>query len=179
MSSTFYLNFQKDDRYEPRVEYYFDGMPYPAVRTTQKGSWAISAYLAGRKDNLKPALRNYIDWKQFLKWKWIAERLPKTLGEIRIGMIFNINYHNLNMDLDNLIKAVKDALNGQAWEDDKLKFIRRYSIMDVVLKCETCKKRPKYKVGEKKGQYKTNCSNYKKCTSTGVRIYIEKRLNNG
>jgi Holliday junction resolvase RusA-like endonuclease len=40
---------------------------------------------------------------------------------------------NRKIDLDNLIKGVNDALNGLAWPDDSVKYIRYYEGARIVI----------------------------------------------
>lgn len=74
-------------------------------------------------------------------------------------------------DLSNLYQAPEDVLQkAGVIEDDRQ--IESHDKSRRVRLCPICQDRPKYKVGEKKGQYKPNCGQVKMCPYEGVRIEL-------
>jgi len=52
-------------------------------------------------------------------------------GPVSIGYEFHIR-EGRRVDLDNLIKGINDALNGEAWPDDCCSIVREYEFAKVI-----------------------------------------------
>lgn len=84
------------------------GRPVPAVRMTQRGKY------------VKPQAQRYLEYKELVSWTGravINRPLPKG-NQASVTMRFFL-CGGQTPDIDNLIKAILDGLNGIAWEDDK------------------------------------------------------------
>lgn len=67
-------------------------------------------------------------WKESIRWQAIENKISMFTGAIVLGLTFylprpkslpkKVIHHTKKPDLDNLIKAVKDALKGITWKDD-------------------------------------------------------------
>lgn len=67
-------------------------------------------------------------WKETVKWQAIEQKALLLQGAIKMNLLFmlqrpkslqkKIVYHVKRPDLDNLVKAVKDALRGICYKDD-------------------------------------------------------------
>ena len=82
------------------------GRPVPCVRMTQKSKWVSPA-----------ALRSlaYKDGGAWIGRKSISQSLSGS-----VGVTVKFYLYGLRLpDIDNLIKAVFDGLNGVAWADDR------------------------------------------------------------
>ena len=56
------------------------------------------------------------DYEQLVGWIWKETRIKPLTGPVSVRLDFWIG--GRDKDLDNLVKAVLDGLNGVAWEDD-------------------------------------------------------------
>lgn len=84
------------------------GRPVPAVRMTQRGKY------------INQQAQRYLDYKSQVGWAGktaIKKPIPKG-RYASVTMQFYI-CGGQTPDIDNLIKAILDGLNGIAWEDDK------------------------------------------------------------
>lgn len=84
------------------------GRPVPAVRMTQRGKF------------VKSQAQRYLKYKEQVGWSGkSAIRSPIPKGRYAsVSMQFYL-CGGQTPDIDNLIKAILDGLNGIAWEDDK------------------------------------------------------------
>lgn len=84
------------------------GRPVPAVRMTQSSKFVH-----------KQAQR-YLDYKVLVGWvaKNVLKTKVPTSAKASVAIQFYI-HKGQTPDIDNLIKAILDGLNGIAWQDDK------------------------------------------------------------
>lgn len=57
------------------------------------------------------------EYEASIKQAWDAEPRPDTPACVRLDVAFYLGTHR-HVDADNLVKCVKDALNGRAYDDD-------------------------------------------------------------
>lgn len=99
-------------------------MPRPTVARTRDGR-SVAFYKPPKGMKEHPAL----PWKRWIRGRWRETGYPKAKGPLRLELVFRMRqpkrpekrayaWHDKKPDLDNLEKAVKDALNGVAWYDD-------------------------------------------------------------
>jgi len=92
------------------IELTLTGAVKPYVRMTQRGKWTNAQaheYLASRMSLALQAKAQ------------MAGRAPLGRVPLRVHITFAVSERMHTKDLDNLIKAVLDALNGVVWEDDR------------------------------------------------------------
>lgn len=82
------------------------GRPVPCVRMTQRGKF------------VKPQAQRYLAYKESVGWIAKVSGAKIITGPVEVRMIFFFANNKLP-DLDNLIKAILDALNGICWIDDR------------------------------------------------------------
>lgn len=82
------------------------GRPVPAVRMTQRSKFCD-----------KQALR-YLEYKDRVKLFAIVSGVKPKEGEVLLSMTFFFKNKKLP-DIDNLVKAIMDGLNGIAYQDDR------------------------------------------------------------
>jgi crossover junction endodeoxyribonuclease RusA len=90
------------------VKIVIPGRPVPAVRMTQRGKF------------VKPQAQRYLDYKESVGWagRTVIKSPISKQHEASVAMKFFL-YGRRTPDIDNLIKAILDGLNGIAWEDDR------------------------------------------------------------
>jgi crossover junction endodeoxyribonuclease RusA len=81
------------------------GRPVPAVRMTQKSKWT------------RQAMR-YLQYKERIGWAARAARVQLTQNPVELTATFYL-CGGKDIDVSNLGKAIEDALNKIAYEDDK------------------------------------------------------------
>ncbi len=92
------------------IELTLTGAVKPYVRMTRRGKWTnaqAQEYLASRMSLALQA-------KEQMRGRAPLGRMP-----LRVHIIFSVSERMHTKDLDNLVKAVLDALNGVAWQDDR------------------------------------------------------------
>lgn len=57
------------------------------------------------------------DYENSIRARWDAEPRPDQPTCVRLDVAFYLGTHR-HVDADNLVKCVKDALNGRAYDDD-------------------------------------------------------------
>jgi len=87
-------------------EFVVPGRPVPAVRMTQKGKF------------VKARAQQYLAYKEYVTWCAIKARLQKLNGPVGIEICVYISDRKAG-DWDNYGKAITDALNGVAYQDDR------------------------------------------------------------
>ena len=58
-----------------------------------------------------------VDYENAIRAAWDAELRPDQPACVHLQVSFYLGTHR-HVDLDNLVKATKDALNGRAYDDD-------------------------------------------------------------
>lgn len=73
------------------------------------------------------------DYENSIRAAWDAELRPDQPACVHLQVTFYLGTHR-HVDLDNLVKATKDALNGRAYDDDwrvhELTAFKRYTDRD-------------------------------------------------
>jgi len=88
------------------IEFTVQGRPVPAVRMTQRGKW------------IKPNAGRYLQYKEQVGWTARPLFKAPLVGPVGIEVDAYIADKRPG-DLDNIIKAIQDGLNGIAWLDDR------------------------------------------------------------
>jgi len=146
-------------------------------RMTRSDSWKIGKYNStGDTSVIRPCVLQYIEFKELLKAYSIANKIQMETGQIIVGFNIRINYGNLNQDIDNIVKAIKDCLNGIMWVDDCLKYIRGYRYVTVDYMCDNCENTKIVTRGKNKGKVKT-CGKWKECKKTGFEVKVWRNNN--
>ena len=94
------------------------GRPRFFVRNRKDGGKSIGAFDPGQSKS----------WKETIKWQALEQGAKIMDGALRLHLAFymprpkslpkKIVHHTKKPDLDNLLKAVKDALKGICYHDD-------------------------------------------------------------
>ncbi len=98
------------------IRFELTGKIKPYVRMTQKGK-----FVRARNGKLTQAAE-YLDSKAALQWQFKAQMVGHEMfGReplcVSITVFYRSGYHN--HDLDNVIKALLDAMNGIVYADDR------------------------------------------------------------
>lgn len=92
----------------------------------------------------------------------------KAFTKARLTIRFRIAGHP-HMDLDNLIKAVKDSITPLLIQDDDIKHISEYGPMKAELICNTCNTRSI----KRDGKFSKDCGNIDSCPFADTKITME------
>lgn len=89
------------------MEYHFviPGRPVPAPRMTNKSKF------------VRPEALRYLEYKEKIGWFAQKSGVTKIDTDIEVECRFFIN-GGREPDIDKLVKAILDGLNGIAWSDD-------------------------------------------------------------
>jgi len=73
------------------------------------------------------------DYEATIRATWDAQQQPELPACVRLDVTFYLGTHR-HVDADNLVKSVKDALNGRAYKDDwqvhDLRVTKHYTTRD-------------------------------------------------
>lgn len=88
------------------MKFVVPGRPVPAVRMTRRGKW------------VKKRAQRYLAYKDQVGWVARVAGIKRIGGPVKVSMTFYFANNQLP-DVDNLVKAIMDGLNGIAWSDDR------------------------------------------------------------
>ena len=94
------------DMANTRVSIVVPGRPVPAVRMTGRGKF------------VKANAQRYLEYKDMVGWIAKKHFVEPLKGDISFLAKFYL-YRGHTPDIDNLLKAAMDSLNGIAWLDDR------------------------------------------------------------
>lgn len=140
------------------------GLPIPKIRMTRRDKWIMRRPRTAKDLARVDTLKRYWSWVEAVRLCFLgASRGRMRFALCRMGFKFFVSGHPV-LDLDNLIKGVKDALKGSAFEDDNALVVQGYyDDPEVLFLCDSCDQRGVYARGEKKGQTKPDCGAVDRC----------------
>lgn len=119
------------------IEFTVYGVPIPKPRMTRRDIWLNPP---------RPCVARYRQWRTAV----INAYLQKVKGVKRfkgnLAMGFKFYCSSDRSDLDNLIKAIKDSLQGWAYGNDRQ--VRRYIGDPEIIPCKKGKERAEIVLGE-------------------------------
>lgn len=128
------------DMGEQKIKFTIIGKPVPKPRMTRRDIWLNPP---------RPCVARYRQWRTVV----INAYLQKVKGVKRfkgnLAMGFKFYSSSERADLDNLIKAIKDSLQGWAYENDRQ--VRRYIGDPEIIPCKNGKERAEIVLEEVNG----------------------------
>jgi len=99
------------------IEFIVKGSLVPKPRMTQRDKWAK-----------RPIVERWFVYKDLVAMSYRRAGGGMFVRPVGIEYDFFI-LSRKKMDLDNLVKGINDALNGLAWLDDNIKWVRSLNAM--------------------------------------------------
>jgi hypothetical protein len=140
------------------------GIPIPKPRMTRRDKWIMKRPRTAKDLARAGALKRYWSWVEAVRMCFLGtSRGRMRFALCRMGFKFFVAGHPV-LDLDNLIKGVKDAIKGAAFEDDNALVVRGYyDDPEVVFLCDDCKERDVISRGPRAGMRKPDCGDVDRC----------------